>query len=390
MLSHLRLLNDTVIIGPGDLANEVFNDQIQLFARVSATTLLAYDIVITMDKEVKYFWKTPFTPISFLYFLNRYLGLLEALVGVRSFTLGVTEALYVPSNDNDLNNTDLVRQVYILQYVYAAPILLVTPVHRWFLGMVLSDFWCVLLALQSSHSDSHSLHFPGWIGILAIDAILLIKVIALYERGRKLTVCLSSLFVAEAAVMLWFSVRTQLDMGIGISTVGTSFAGIGNAAECGITLDTPQLMFVLYWYGILLHSLYTGQLSTHAYVRAHRIPPTVFELILLVLSVRKGAEFWRLTAGLKGFKLMHVLIRDQVVYFALVLACGVANVILIYVDEGVLTAGGIFTNATAPCILGSRILVNLRDAAGQNVYASGRSRSGSENGAVVLSDMRFA
>ncbi|KAI5116271.1 hypothetical protein M0805_002617 [Coniferiporia weirii] len=300
MLSRFRLLNDTDIIGPGDLANEVYNDQVELFARVSATTLLAYDIVITMDKEVKYFWKTPFTPISFLYFLNRYLGLLEALLDIRCDFL------------------------------------------TWFYDI------------------------SGWIGILAIDVILLIRVIALYERSQKLTVCLSSLFVAEAAVMLWFTVRIRLDIGIGIS-IGKLLSGIGDVTGCGVTLDIPQLMAVLYW-----------------------IPPTVFELILLVLSVRKGTEFWGVTAGLKGFKLMHVLIRDQIVYFALVLACGVANVILIYVDKGVMTAGAIFTNATAPCILGSRILINLREAAGRDVYASGRSRSGSESGAVVLSDVRFA
>ncbi|KAI5116374.1 hypothetical protein M0805_008687 [Coniferiporia weirii] len=294
MLSRLRPLNDTRIIGPDDLANEVFNIQVEFFARISATMLLAYDTVITMDKEVKYFWKTPFTPISFLYFLNRYLGLLEALVGVRC------------------------------------------GFSAWFYQI------------------------SGWIGILAIDVILLIRVIALYERSRKLTVCLSSLFVAEAAVMLWFSVRIQLGIGMPITR-------IGDATECGIITDVTQLMSVLYW-----------------------IPPTVFELVLLVLSVRKGAEFWRITAGLKGFKLMHVLIRDQVVYFALVLACGVANAILIYVDMGVAGVGIEFTNPIAPCILGSRILINLREAAGQNVYASSRSRSGSESGAIVLSDVRFA
>ncbi|KAI5116371.1 hypothetical protein M0805_008684, partial [Coniferiporia weirii] len=288
---------------------------------------------------VKYFWKTPFTHISFLYFLNRYLGLLEALVDVRSFTFGVTEALYVPSDDNELNNADLVRQV-------------------WFLGLVLRDFWCVLLALQSSHSDSHSVHFPGWIGILVIDAILLIRVIALYERSTKLTVCLSFLFVAEASVMLWCSARIQL-------SAGMTVVKIGDTTECRIGTDVPQLMSVLYW-----------------------IPPTVFELALLVLSVRKGAEFWRERAGLKGFsRLMHVLLRDQVVYFILVLACGVASVILTYVKVGVVGVGTSFkfTNATALCILGSRILINLKEAAVQNVYAS-VDQSGS---GTVLSDVRF-
>ncbi|KAI5115185.1 hypothetical protein M0805_002068 [Coniferiporia weirii] len=166
--------------------------------------------------------------------------------------------------------------------------------------------------------------------------------------------------------MLWFTVRIRLDISIGIS-IGNPLSGIGDVTGCEVTLDIPQLMAVLYW-----------------------IPPTVFELILLVLSVRKGAEFWRVTAGLNGFKLMHVLIRDQVVYFALVLACGVANTILIYVEIGFAGVGIEFTNTVAPCILGSYILINLKEAAERDVYVSGRSRSGSEGRAVVLSDMRFA
>ncbi|KAI5115162.1 hypothetical protein M0805_002674 [Coniferiporia weirii] len=294
MLSRLRLLNETDIISHDDLANEVYNNQVQLFARVSGTTLLAYDIVITMDKEVKYFWKTPFTPMSFLYFLNRYLGLLEALVDIRCNVLG------------------------------------------WFYQI------------------------SGWIGILAIDVILLIRVIALYERSQKLTVCLFSLLVAEAAVMLWCSVRIQL-------SIGKPITRIGNATECGLIVDVPQLMLVLYW-----------------------LPPTVFELALLVLSVRKAAEFWRVTAGLKGLKLVHVLVRDQIAYFALILAFGLANAILTCVDIGVAGVGMGFPNPIVPCILGSRILINLREVAGRNVYASGRNRSGSGSGTVVLSDVRFA
>ncbi|KAI5115406.1 hypothetical protein M0805_006750 [Coniferiporia weirii] len=293
MLSHFRLFNETDIISPGDLAYEVYNNQVQLFVRVSATMLLAYDIVITMDKEVKYFWKTPFTPISFLYFLNRYVGLLEVLVEIRCDFLS------------------------------------------WF-GQI-----------------------SGWISILAIDAILLIRVIALYGRSQKLTLCLSFLFVAEASVMLWLFVRIRL-------SIRTTLIRSGGASECEASTDIPQLFLALYW-----------------------LPSTVFGLVLLVLSVRKGAELWRERAGLKGFRLMHVLVRDQVVYFILVLACGVVIAILIYVNEGLVSAWSVFTNATAPCILGSRILVNLREAAARNVYASGWSGGGSESGAVVLSDVRF-
>lgn len=40
------------------------------------------------------------------------------------------------------------------------------------------------------------------------------------------------------------------------------------------------------------------------------------ELIFMAVSVRKAAIIWKETAGLTGAKLMEVLIRDQVMYFA--------------------------------------------------------------------------
>ena len=39
--------------------------------------------------------------------------------------------------------------------------------------------------------------------------------------------------------------------------------------------------------------------------------------ILLVLALYKAAEYWQLSSGFKGFHLVLVLIRDQVLYFGL-------------------------------------------------------------------------
>ena len=44
---------------------------------------------------------------------------------------------------------------------------------------------------------------------------------------------------------------------------------------------------------------------------------TAFELVLLVLSVYKRYQFFRETKGYKGFSLMNVIIRDQILYFIL-------------------------------------------------------------------------
>ena len=35
----------------------------------------------------------------------------------------------------------------------------------------------------------------------------------------------------------------------------------------------------------------------------------------MVLAIYKSASYWKMSSGFKGFKLVEVLIRDQVVYF---------------------------------------------------------------------------
>lgn len=37
----------------------------------------------------------------------------------------------------------------------------------------------------------------------------------------------------------------------------------------------------------------------------------------MVLAIYKATEYWKVSAGFKGFILVRILIRDQVVYFML-------------------------------------------------------------------------
>lgn len=41
----------------------------------------------------------------------------------------------------------------------------------------------------------------------------------------------------------------------------------------------------------------------------------VYGIILMGLALYKAAEYWRMSAGFKGFALVKVLIKDQVLYF---------------------------------------------------------------------------
>ncbi|KAI5121789.1 hypothetical protein M0805_009781 [Coniferiporia weirii] len=55
---------------------------IDIYGQIALATLLAYDILITMDKEVKYFWSSPGKLVSILFFMNRYIGLSSALLEI--------------------------------------------------------------------------------------------------------------------------------------------------------------------------------------------------------------------------------------------------------------------------------------------------------------------
>ena len=43
----------------------------------------------------------------------------------------------------------------------------------------------------------------------------------------------------------------------------------------------------------------------------------IYGAILMVLALYKAAEYWKISAGFKGFTLVKVLIRDQALYFIL-------------------------------------------------------------------------
>jgi hypothetical protein len=48
-----------------------------------------------------------------------------------------------------------------------------------------------------------------------------------------------------------------------------------------------------------------------------RVMPMSYGTLLMVLALYKAAQYWKMSAGLKGFKLVNVLILDQLLYFLL-------------------------------------------------------------------------
>ncbi|OCB87143.1 hypothetical protein A7U60_g5657 [Sanghuangporus baumii] len=116
--------------------------------------------------------------------------------------------------------------------------------------------------------------------------------------------------------------------------------------------------------------------------------PMTYGVLLMVLALQKAAEYWKMSAGLRGFKLVKVLIRDQVVYFGVVITCSLFAILSYKIQISNAFLSEIFESLGDPCLLsllGSRMLVNLKEAAeqGQNVGTSYRMT------ASTMSEMDF-
>ncbi|KAH8108991.1 hypothetical protein DFH11DRAFT_1691282 [Phellopilus nigrolimitatus] len=76
-------------IDPNDVPFLVSQIDLLIYCQIAVATVLVYDTIITMDKEVKYFWRSSRSLVSLIYFLNRYIGLFSAFVKLRHKKLAI-------------------------------------------------------------------------------------------------------------------------------------------------------------------------------------------------------------------------------------------------------------------------------------------------------------
>ena len=125
----------------------------------------------------------------------------------------------------------------------------------------------------------------------------------------------------------------------------------------------------------------------------------------MALALYKAAEYWKMSAGFKGFTLVKVLIEDQIVYFLLyvflavadlltnanhrVISCSVFSILEFKLQISDSFLVNVLEQLGSPSflsLLGSRLLFNMKEAGerGQNEGTSYRSSSS------TISEMDFA
>ncbi|EJD05341.1 uncharacterized protein FOMMEDRAFT_131897 [Fomitiporia mediterranea MF3/22] len=222
---------------------------------VAAISLVVYDIMITMDKEIQHFWGRSFSIVQVIYFLNRYYGLLVVAI-----------------------------------YLYGDMI------------QVFSD-------------DQYVILFD--------------------RQPKRATILLGSLYFAQCMVMVGVLIAYDREF--------NDFAWQALHA-CGTIAPT---WFSLFW-----------------------IPTLIFEFILLCMTLYKGMLYKKTCCldvdSSRQFRLHRILVRGQVIYFTCILLSGSMNIILWkQLPGGTPNNEAVTLSAAVPCVLGSRILLSLRDVASQ-------------------------
>lgn len=135
-----------------------------------------------------------------------------------------------------------------------------------------------------------------------------------------------------------------------------------------------------------------------------RLPPIILDLILLVMTLYKAVQFHRM-ANNETTVLMRVFTRDQIMYFLAyahffspsvfsdlnacslnsTLLVGTINMIL-YADPNTtqLTTVAVNFATAAPCIFGSRMLLNLKEVGGRTVMTDSGPAKMTELSSVVF------
>lgn len=198
-------------------------------------------------------------------------------------------------------------------------------------------------------------------------------------------------------------IRACLEFLTGCSTVGVLHLSEG-LSLCGGVGDNKAIpkTYAAAWY------VRTDErLTLSHYSSPCRAPPLMYDLILMTLSLYKAVQYWRESPGSTGIDLVKVLIQDQAMYFVLyarkhslhrsILTHGQLHSLIVNTSAQILSEVlqsskltgflSVMGNPLMLCVLGSRLVVNMKEAGekGENGENLGSSRS-----VGTVSDIHFS
>ncbi|KAL5521782.1 hypothetical protein ACEPAF_2530 [Sanghuangporus sanghuang] len=245
------------------------------WTNVAFATLLVYNSMINVDKEVKYFWTNPFSSVSLVYFMNRFLGL-----------LGVSSILYFVSLFPKVEN------YFSFAHVPG-------EISSWIDGIAEPAI------------------------IVLIDYILTIRVSALYQKGRTMCIILYTLLGLEAVVglgLLIYSGIGEPDAAFGIVGIGTACASNGG--------NPPELALIAGRVIPLLYGLLLLILATYKAGEYWKLSSGLKDFLLVRVIVRDQFIYYGSVIFVSISKIADIPISTKVPFVSEILDVSSSNILL--------------------------------------------------------------
>ncbi|KAL5476673.1 hypothetical protein ACEPAI_2859 [Sanghuangporus weigelae] len=265
----LALRFDTQEMDPSRELTSAF--QTSLFG-VAFATVSFYDIVIKLDQEVKYFWRYPLRPVTFLYFSTRLCGIIGASSGI----------LY--SMNSEMTPLCKIRILCIAVR---------SNMDDYKVNLAIGQPMCATVSSRYNKFEK------SWLIFLDLLDILLLRVLALYRQDRSIALCLRVLFSLQATgrlALVVYEVKYANPIASRLS---------GNHVICLLLQAQDPGWNTATWIVLLLYGI-----------------------ILMALALYKTLKYW--TSFRQSTTLLRVLIEDQVIYFSMTIICAIMNLIAGY------------------------------------------------------------
>ncbi|TDL18499.1 hypothetical protein BD410DRAFT_793204 [Rickenella mellea] len=247
-------------------------------SEVAACSCLVFDIILTIDQEVEYIWRSKWTLPKCLYLWARYFALFMQVIAIAETTS-----------------------------------LKVTP--------TICAGWAYFEGIT------------GQLLIMGVELLLMLRVWALYKRDKRILYFLIALYVAEI-------------------TANTVILGMSLPS-----LTTVAPLHGLFPPGFPLSGCFPTKVP--GFFFSYWIPTLVFESILFILML---FNFVRLARENTPMPLLTLFFRDGTVYYAVIFAALLIQVLLYELDNTAIKQVAIGWLLTMFSIMGTRLVLNLRAA----------------------------
>ncbi|KAF8157218.1 hypothetical protein B0H34DRAFT_712762 [Crassisporium funariophilum] len=192
-----------------------------------------------------------------------------------------------------------------------------------FFSTTLTDSFCLRL-----------FQWQGWTGLIACmiaEAILQMRLYALYSLNKKILALMLISYVVSSAIAGWI-------MGTVLSSITASAFKIPGGMFC-VPSGVSQ-SFYMFW-----------------------IPMLAFEFLLCTLALVRGFQTLRSDGSLfrSGRQLVSILIRDSVLYFLVICATYVTCLLVWIIAPTSLLEVPIGFSIAMSCVLANRVVLNVRE-----------------------------